>query len=507
MATKVYLSGKNIIVDQDGMALLTIRTDRAKNTTLIPFASTDGKTPVPLYIQFDDVVLLERRTELITDIQDQAGNPLPSIYDLSKYLDGFFQRSGASVINTAAIPAATTNLQRVLVNQGNVSETLGGPIDSTKQYFIDGIIDCTGVSIEIPISGIAIKGYDFNLSKLICSDNSYTMFTSPGGGSGNVLISEIAIEVTGTGSKVYDLVANTGFEAIEVDKVNYNDCTSRGEMNNYRQGLERGTGYFGGMPELTLTGTWLGGFFIDVSIVRSLTAGTYSLFKAGTAFLMSSRFRSNQNIDLPTGVSLVDFSPSNFVNPSTLQFNEVILTRNGVFDSTDALYTPNVTSSDLISSWRGCQGLSNTFVGGKTQVTIEATTIISSPGVYVDVLGAFSTNDLEHFDSPAEGRLRHLGNDPIEFDVFADFTIESNQNNELGVRITKFIASTATFQDFNPQLRQVNSLVGGRDVAFFTISSTITLNKNDYIKFQVANIGSSQNVTIEESSFYRVSER
>ena len=38
-----------------------------------------------------------------------------------------------------------------------------GTIDSTKEYFIDGIVDMTGVSIEVPAGGINLSGYNFDL--------------------------------------------------------------------------------------------------------------------------------------------------------------------------------------------------------------------------------------------------------------------------------------------------------------------------------------------------------
>ena len=131
------------------------------------------------------------------------------------------------------------------------------------------------------------------------------MFTSPAGGSGNLLGQDFAIEITGTGSEVFDVVSDTGAEALEFSRVNYNDCTSLGTIDNYRQGLEVGTGRFGGTPELTLKGVWSGGYFIDTSIVRSLTDGAYTLYKAGTGLSMASRFRSNQNIDLPASASFL----------------------------------------------------------------------------------------------------------------------------------------------------------------------------------------------------------
>ena len=142
----------------------------------------------------------------------------------------------------------------ITVKQSNLATTLGGTIDSTKVYILDGIIDFTGtgLTIEVPAGGISIIGTTFDVSKIICSDDSFTLFTSPIGGSGNVLGVDYAIEITGTGSQVYDLTDATGLNAFEFTRINWNDCSSLGSLTGYRQGLEIGTGRFGGKPELTL---------------------------------------------------------------------------------------------------------------------------------------------------------------------------------------------------------------------------------------------------------------
>ena len=399
-------------------------------------------------------------------------------------------------------------VKRVIVNQANVATTLGGTVDSSVEYFIDGIIDCNGVSFEVPTGGINIKGYNFNLSKLICSDATYTMFTSPVGGSGNILITDIAIEVTGIASKVYDVVSLTGFEAFEVDKVNYNDCTSLGTIDNYRQGLETGTGRFGGTPELTLKGIWVGGYLMNTTIVRSLTDGAYTIFKAGAGFLMSSRFRTNMNVDLPSSASLLDFAPSNFVNPSTLQLQGILLTRDGVSRPLDVNYTPNITRADLVSSWNDNKGLPNTFVGAFITVTTELETTINTLNVAETIVAtAWETGDLEHFDNPAGGQLRHLGNNPREFKIVYDLHIKATANKVLTIRVKKYDSSLTTFSTVYDQQRVVNNLVGADDKAFFNIDTTVTLDQNDYIYLEIINNTDETNVTLENGSFLRIEER
>ena len=397
----------------------------------------------------------------------------------------------------------------IVVNQANLATTLGGTIDSTKVYVIDGSIDFTGtgLSIEVPATGISFKGTTFDISKLICSDTSYTLFTSPVGGSGNVLGIDCAIEITGTTSQVYDLTDATGFNAFEFTRINYNNCTSLGTITGYRQGFEAGTGRFGGTPELTLAGTWVGGYFIDSSIVRGLVDGTYSLYKAGASFTMASRFRTNQNIDLPASASFVDFAPVNFPNPSTVQLDGCIISRNGVFNASDSNITPNAQPSDLPSAWTGNVGIQNTFIGGKQKATVALATTIAVASTFYTLNATWTPSGLSHFDVPSTGRLRHIGVSPIEFRVQADFTIKGTTGNEIAVRIKKWDDSASSFLDFQPTTRQINALVGGRDVAFFTILSNIVLDTNDYLLFQVANNSGTDNVTLEVESNFIIEER
>jgi len=419
---------------------------------------------------------------------------------------GMSLAKNADVITiTNTVDPATGLSNRVVVTE---AADLAGVLDSTKEYFVDGVVDMGSQTILVPAGGLNLTGYNFDVSKLTSSAINYTMFTSPAGGSGNLIGKDYAIEATGSGSQVYDLTDATGFNAFEFARINYNDCTSLGEISGYRQGLEVGTGRFGGQPQLTLTGTWVGGYFIDTSIVRSLVDGAYSLFKAGAGFSMASRFRSNMNIDLPASASFFDFAPTNFVNPSTLQMEGVIITRDGVFDSEDANITPNITQSDLISAWSNNNGMPNTFEGGSIGVTTELLTTITTPNVFVDIAATLWTSaDLQHFDNPADGQLRHLGNTPREFKVIADFLIDSASGDDLTLRVAKWDDSASSFVTVLDQTREVNNFQGGRDLAFFNININTTLDQNDYIKLQVANVAATNDVTAEADSYYIVEAR
>tara|TARA_R110000796_G_C14557824_1_gene434541 strand:- start:366 stop:1862 length:1497 start_codon:yes stop_codon:yes gene_type:complete len=400
----------------------------------------------------------------------------------------------------------------IVVNQGNVSTTLGGIIDSNKEYFLDGIIDLGTTQITVPTTGITIRGYSFDISGLTSSEDNYTMFISESIaiGSGNMLGFDYLISVTGAGSKVYEIYDATGFNAFEFQRINYNDCTSLGDIYDYRQGLETGTGRFGGSPSLTLHGLWRGGFRITTSIVRSMSdTTTQPLFKTGTLFQMNSRFLTDINVDLGTLQPLLDFAPANFPNASTLQLKGCEITRDGSYSSDDANILPNILNSDLPSYFKGNNGISNTFVGGVSSVISEETTVVVAGSTYYDLEGVFLGTGLQHFSASADGKLTHLGTTPTEYEITAVLVLESTQNNDLTVRFRKWDNSAGVFinLDYTEQTRQVNNLQGGRDVANFTIIVGGVLDENDFLQLQARNNNGNNNITAETGSYFRVQER
>ena len=400
---------------------------------------------------------------------------------------------------------------RVIVNQVNVATTLGGVIDSTKEYFIDGIVDLGTTQITVPSTGMTIKGFSFDVSGLVSSEDNYTMFISAsiggdGNGSGNLLGADYFIEVSGAGSKVYELYDDTQFNAFEFSRINYNNCTSLGDLYSYRQGFESGTGRFGGSPSLTLHGLWRGGYRITTSIVRSL-AGTMTepLFKEGTLFQMNSRFLTDINTDLPTLAPFCDFQEVNFPNPSTVQLKGAIFTRDGGFNPNDTNIFPNLLASDLPCDWDNNIGIKNTFVGGALNNSSAVQTTIVTQGAAVDLNGTFTPKDLQHFDSPSNGQLRHIGVNPREYTVNFDFILEGVQNSDYELFLLKSDGGSPSVE--YTQIRVINNLQGGRDVAYFSGQTSVILNQNEYMFWQVANVTGAGDCTLELDSTWTIKER
>jgi hypothetical protein len=404
-------------------------------------------------------------------------------------------------INPRGLTSFSDPKNRVLVTK---ADDLSGELDSTKEYFIDGAIDLAGQSIEIPSGGLTISGYSFELSQLLSANDNYSMFTSPVGGSGNLLLKNISITTSSSLSQVFDLTSVDSNRAVEVISVNYNNCGSLGEITGYRQMLESGTGRFGGTPELTFSGSW-NGARISTSIVRGLSNIT-SLFKAGAGLTFSGRFGTDINCDLPTIGALIDFAEANITNDESLDIEGAFITRGGVINPTDTAIYPNIDGTSVKSNWKANTGLPNTNKYIKGYVSTEVLTTINTIDVYEILQGTVTIDRQVHFDMPVNGEYRLLTGTG-SYQISGDISLEGAANNVIDIRITKSTDGGITFPtEINHIRRQINSLVGGRDVGFFPINFVTELNKNDRIRLEVENKTSSNNVTMELDSYLIITE-
>lgn len=434
-------------------------------------------------------------TENLTDIT-------PDIASLVSGQGISITKNDNAITISNTVDPATGLANRVVVTQAS---DLAGTLDSTKEYFIDGVIAMGAQSIQVPATGLTLSGYSFDLSKLESSESNYSLFVSAPGGSGNLILKNLSCKTDGTSSQVYNLTDATGFNSIEITSVNYNDCTSLGTINGYRQLLETGTGRFGGSPELTFEGSWIGGVRIATSIVRSLSSIT-SLFKKGASLTMEGRFITDINCDLPATGALIDFSDANITNDESLDFNGARVTRAGVSDASDTTLHPNIDAKSVKSYWQNNVGLPNTYKYIKADITTEVVTVVSATNTYYPLAGTFTVDTEVHFDMPANGEFRLLtGNG--SYQISGNLVIVGASGDVLDVKVTKSTDGGATFPtDLTHISRQVNALVGGRDVAFFPLSLITTLKKNDRVRLEIENKTTTTNLTAELDSYFIMSQ-
>ena len=266
--------------------------------------------------------------------------------------------NGISLIGAGENIVIPVRLKEVVVQ--NKSQLLGN-LSSDVLYLIDGSFSLTaGETIVVPVGGLNIMGYSFDASRIASYGvANHTIFTSPAGGSGNLIIHNIAFNATGTGAKVFDIIDVDGTHAVEMVTVNFEGCKSIGKLKNYRQGTGITIGFYGCADGLMLSGTWTGFKLTNTNCFGFGATGT--LFKKDIDTTFSNRLYLEINADFQTGCKLADFEASNFSLNELFQINASILKYNGTINDANATAViPNIKANDVKCLWRSNVGLPDT---------------------------------------------------------------------------------------------------------------------------------------------------
>lgn len=407
---------------------------------------------------------------------------------------------------------APSQISNILDNRVIVRSPLqmAGDLDPTKAYIITDNLDWSGsgVSITVPPEGLYMQGDNQSIRSINVSDENFTLFTSPEGGSGNLFIKGITFRVTGANSRVYGLTDSNGTHAIEVEGVNYENCTSLGEITDYRQLLEVNTGRFGKTPELTLSGA-MSGFRISTSITLFLDNIT-SLFKAGTDLVFSGRFLTDMRCDLPAIGAFMDFAPANFSSEELLQLNEVTITRQGVSNPNDTGILPNISNTDVQSLFKDSTGIPNTKKSLRASCTAEIPTvidIITDPiGTFYPIAGTMLVSRQSHISMPVNGQYEILSGTSL-YNLSGEIVISGVASDLIAIRVTKSTDGGITFPTVLSSIsRSINNFSGPSDIANIPLNDDFELSKGDRVRLEVANVAGAADVTMEIGSFITIKE-
>lgn len=374
---------------------------------------------------------------------------------------------------------------------------------SDTLYVIDGEIDLAGVSIVPPAEGLSISGLGFGVSKILCTEDNFTAITSPGGGSGDIFIDKLVFDIQGTASKVFDVNDVTGFSTIELVQVNFENCTSIGVIDSYRQLFGNVLGIFSCLDGLEFKGSWVGG----AKLINTIARGTPNVFKAGAGLTFGSRFFTDINIDLPAGTSyLANFSPSNFSKDSLFQLTAINITRNGNFNVDDANYLPNITRADTESLFTGCIGARNTVPMGTWNVSTPAATTVAVINTLYKLAGTTTYRDLIHTSNGGgNNSLTYDNSLPTEFEIKTTAEILGTAGDEIELMIRIYDSSAAGYVDAVSVIKPIVNYPGGTaDRAVFTIFDVLDLANNDRVELWVRNLTAARNVTLAAGSIFNI---
>ena len=163
---------------------------------------------------------------------------------------------------------------------------------------------------------------------------------------------------------------------------------------------------------------------------------------------------------------------------------------------------------DEIDSYRPCMLYLEKTTGGGHAVVIDGWRMRREFEVHLNMGWKGKNNSWYVYDEP----ILDYDNNSVRTIIFIRIAPNKPQKpigpltGAPGVEYD-FTTTTESALDYTIQGRQVNSFVGGRDVAFFGGTIGVTLDKGDQLLLKVMNNSGTANITAEGFSFIRVQER
>lgn len=394
----------------------------------------------------------------------------------------------------ASVPAA-----QIVVKD---AAQLSGALRSDVMYLIDGLLDIGGNSITVPQGGLYIGGLGFGISHITSSSAALTMFVDDGVYSGDLFIDGVDLSASGVGSSVFNLDNDENGGAVEMTRVNVSDTESMGVLSNYRQGLMLNLAIIRGVDGLECDGTWSGGFRATTCIIVQggpTATFTGTMFKAGPTLTMGGRFLTDFNAEqiAATG-AFCDFAPANILVDSRFQIF-------GLSVNQASNSFPNMPQSSVKARFSQCDGVANTYVGGRWSIGTEAATVIATQGVAFKIAGTTTYADLQHFTTTGDNAVTYEGTTPVSVKVLVGLSFSGSNNVEARVSVRKWDNSASSYVDLGSSgLFTLNS--GGRSEPISTFAFG-EIDNLDRIEIWITNETGTSNITALTGGVVSISER
>jgi len=472
-------------------------------STGIPF--TAGRSKKGVYI-FDGTAwsFLNEKTSVDISVDDSALSNLTgaTVQDL-------FSSTSAALLGKS--PLLHTHLKADIIDLRTLDSTVIvkqasdlAVIDSTKFYFIDGVIDMGSQAIEVPAGGFYFGGSDYFVCGLISSADNYTMFVNKTGeAAGNWRSQNVTLNLTGVNSQLFNLDNQKTNGAVELISTNVGafgpNTTVVGELTDYRQFRTEDVAFIGVADGLTFNGEWSGGFAIRDTVLLILP-DNISLFKEGTNlnFLGSSVSDINA-LSVGDSVTVFDFQESNF----SKDWGFIL---DGARFRLGETPVPNIPRESTKRYFKASRGVRNTFPGGRWECTAQVVTplVLNQDS---KLLGTTAYSGMVHFTGVNNNEFVYNSLVESDYNIVGQIIVDGGANDTIRLQVRKYIDGGATFETLDTYTRSVVNSIGGNDNAIFNLNTPTILNQNDTIELWIANITDNTNVTMLIGSYIRIAER
>lgn len=443
----------------------------------------------------------------IDNLEQQVNEVSDEVADSNSQISSNTTQITSTIGEVDTLKITSANLQQksfdkvVVVKQAS---DLLGALSSDVIYLVDGNIDMLNNSIVVPPGGLFIQGHDYFVSSLFSSSDNTTLFVNDGGNpSGNFRVVNLTLYVTGLNSKMFNLDNQGNFASIEFLSTNLGtfsgETTSLGDITNYRQFRTDDVAFIRVADGMNFNGVWAGGFAITRTILLSIPANTV-VFKEGNSLDFEGSSISDINaISIDNSVVVFEFQESNF------QRDEGFALAGARFNI-NSNPVPNISLQSTKRFFKDCSGVENTFPGGQWELTAEILTPLTQ-NVSSKILGTTTYENLVYFIQNTDNEFVYNSEISKSFNLFGYVVIDGAANAELELEIRKWDSVNSNYIIERVFKRRVSNVIGGLDVAYFIISATTVLSKNDRIELWIKNTTSGADITALDSSYLRLDTR
>lgn len=344
-------------------------------------------------------------------------------------------------------------------------------LTSGNIYRIEGEVVITN---KIDCNGAILLGRDRTVDKITSAENSSEIFTN----DGQVIAQNLTFAITGTSSKIFNLLGTTGFEYVYLQDCTLAASTSTGDIENFYAVQFINTpnqNPSGGLTLTDITNISLRGF--DTSVGHSAST---VLTITGTSNLVQIFFCG---FGVGGGQTALDISGL------TLSTYGEISAGSGF--SGAGTYV-NGTFGDL---WkidaRGLDRLGDSTAVGSLYVSTPAETSIATVNTPVKVAGTTTLVESVRVDddSSTNNRLKYTGLKTRNFTITSAISTTSASSNK---EFTWYVAVNGTVDTASGIRRKQGT---GSDVGALALNWIEELSTDDYIEIWVENNTDDTNVT------------
>lgn len=397
-------------------------------------------------------------------------------------VDSVFGRTG-NVIATSGdydglyIPESSINV--IVTDESDFIFISGRKLDPSYLYIISGNVAITDT---IDPNFAVITGTHRGIDSITNAEDSSSIFS----GFGNIQCSNVTLSATGTGSVIFDVKGDTGFEFVSMRDCTFTGSTNLGVIEDQYAAQLLNLSITGNSEGLVLTN--VGRIQVEGCDFSISNTSTTELTIEGDIVLLNMR---GGGFGVDTGKTGLSVAGITSVSLYASVEGGVAFTGDGTLVDDETVFEDSKWSVDAF-------GLSSVYkdivAEGNLYLETPITTVISGANTPTKVLGGTTTADIFRFDDGVlNNRLRYKGTLTVRREIVASVTFDT-AGGFFGDEVSFYIYKNGVQL---PESQQSGQVPASGSRANVCVVCTTEFETDDYVEVWAENNDNGNNVSVE----------